>query len=403
MKKLKYIYLTLLFPLFCAGIARAQQVTNYNISDSLKKYRQAYAAAKNDQNLVNLYDMESSYYRRINTDSCLFYAHLALEAAKKSKNKLLEALALSDIEFVLRETGDLAEALDIQFQGLEIARQQKSPFGIGYEMNSIGNTYLDMGDPRTALRYYRASYAIQLNLSGPYFYYTMNELSNMGNAYEKLHRPDSALYYELRLYHDSHFPFDIEPELLGRVGNAYTALGKYYEALHYYRKGLVDAVTAKAPSDGMLIDMQMATLFKKINNADSSIDYAHKAYISAKNLSFRSTELDATRLLADVYAGRSNIDSAYHYQNLAINYNDTLFGAVKFNNIQHVLSDEQQRQQKLLQEQQDQKDRYQLIAEVAIVLFILTVAVLIWRNNLSQRKKKRSIGSAKKSANIPTR
>ena len=110
MNKPRLIYLILFFFLFCAGRISAQQVANYNINDSLKKYRQAYAEAKNDSNLVNLYDMESSYYRRINTDSCLFYAHLALEVAKKSKSKLLEALALSDIEFVLRETGDPGDA-----------------------------------------------------------------------------------------------------------------------------------------------------------------------------------------------------------------------------------------------------------------------------------------------------
>jgi len=395
MNKPKYIYFFLFFFLFCAGRISAQQVANYNINDSLKKYRQAYAGAKNDSNLVNLYDMESSYYRRINTDSCLFYANLALEAAKKSKSKLLEALALSDIEFVLRETGALAEALNIQFQGLEIARQQKSQFGVAYELNSIGNTYLDMGDPRTALRYYRESHTMHLKSSGPYSYWTMNELSNMGNSYEKLDMPDSALYYELKMYHDSHFPFDIEPELLGRLGNAYTALGKYEVALRYYRKGLVDAVTAQAPADGMLINLQMARLFNKVNKADSSIHYARKAFIIAKALSFRGTELDASRLLANLYARKPNIDSAYHYQQLAINYNDTLFGAAKFNKIQHVLSDEQQRQQKLLQEQQDQKERYQLLAEVAVVLFILIVAALIWRNNLSQRKKNRILDEQK--------
>jgi two-component system NtrC family sensor kinase len=391
MKKLKYIYLTILYFLFCAGMVRAQQVTNFNINDSLKKYRQAYAAEKSDLNLVNMYDMESSYYRRINSDSCLFYAHLALNAANKSKNKLLEALALSDVEYILREKGDLAEALNIQFQSLEIARQQKSQFGLAYELNSIGNTYLDMGDPQTALRYYRESYAMHLKSSGPYFYWTMNEQSNIGNAYEKLHKADSALYYELKMYHDSHFPFDIEPELLGRVGNAYTALGKYKVALRYYRKGLVDAVTAKAPADGMLIDLQVAMLFNKMNNADSSIYYARKAYVNAKTLSFRGTELDASRLLADLYASKSNIDSAYYYQHLAINYNDTLFGAVKFNKIQHVLSEEQQRQQKLLQEREDLKNRYQLIGGAAIVLFVLIVAVLIWRNNLSQRKKNKQL------------
>ncbi len=395
MKKLTNIYLTLFFFLVCAGAVKAQQQNNYNVNDSLKKYRQAYALKKNDMNLVNLYDMESSYYRRVNTDSSLLYAHLALNAAKKSKNKLLEALALSDIEFPLRETGDLAGALNVQFQSLEIAKQQKSPFGEGYELNSIGNTYLDMGDPRTALRYYLASHAIHLKFSGANFYWTMNELSNIGETYEKLNKPDSALYYELSMYNNKHFPFDIEPELLGRLGNAYMALGKYEMALHYYRKGLVDAVTAQAPSDGMLIDLQMAKLFNKMNNADSSIYHARKAFVIAKYLSFRGTELDATRLLAHLYEDRHNIDSAFHYKKFCISYNDTLFGTAKFNKIQHILSDEQQRQQKLLREQQEQKDLYQLIAGVTIVLFILIVAILIWRNNLLQRKKNRVLDEQK--------
>jgi len=395
MKKLNYSYLTLLFLLICTGMVKAQQVTNYNLNDSLKKYRQAYAKEKNDVNLVNMYDMESSYYRRINTDSSLFYGNLALDAAKKSKNKLLEALALSDIEFPLRETGDLAEALNIQFQALEIAKQQKSPFGVGYGLNSIGNTYLDMGDARTALKYYRDSHDIQLKISGVNSYWTMNELSNIGNTYENLHMPDSALYYELRMYQNKQFPFDILPELLGRIGNACTDLGRYEEALGYYRKGLVDAVTAQAPSDGMLIDLQVARLFDKINNADSSIYHARKAFVLAKYLSFRGTELDATRLLARLYKGRRNIDSAYHYQQLAISYNDALFGTAKFNKIQHILADEQQRQQKLLREQQEQKELYQLIAGAIVVLFILIVATLIWRNNLLQRKKNRVLDEQK--------
>ena len=388
--------MTIFFVLVCAGTVKAQQENNFNIIDSLKKYHQAYAKEKTDLNLVNLYDMESSYYRRINTDSSLYYAQLTLDVAKKSKNKLLEALALSDIESILRETGDLAEALNIQFQALELAKQQKAPLGVAYELNSIGNTYLDMSDPRTALRYYQASHAILIKSSGVYFYWTMNELSNIGNTYEKLNMPDSALYYELSMYNNKHFPFDIMPELLGRMGNAYMALGKYQVALGYYRKGLVDAVTAKAPADGMLIDLQMAKLFDKVNNADSSIYYAHKAIGMAKALSFRAAILDATRLLADLYQRRPNIDSAYHYQQLAIRYNDTLFGAAKFNKIQHVLLDEQQHQEKLLQEQQAQKDRYRLIAGVAIVVFILVVTVLTWRNNLSQRKKNRILDEQKK-------
>ena len=55
---------------------------------------------------------------------------------------------------------------------------------IGQELNSIGNTYLDMGDPRTGLNYYRQSLAVfqktNLNNWVAVGYWKMNEPSKIG-------------------------------------------------------------------------------------------------------------------------------------------------------------------------------------------------------------------------------
>ncbi|MBS1504810.1 MAG: two-component sensor histidine kinase, partial [Bacteroidetes bacterium] len=96
--------------------------------------------------------------------------------------------------------------------------------------------------------------------------------------------------------------------------------------------------------------------------------------------------LNTSKLLADLY-GKSNTDSAYHYQRISIRLNDSLFGINKFNRIQHILSDEQQRQEKLVQEQQNLSNRYRLIIGVFILLFLLTIAFFMWINYRAQRKK----------------
>jgi two-component system NtrC family sensor kinase len=248
-----------------------------------------------------------------------------------------------------------------------------------------------MGDPRTGLNYYRQSLAVFKKAHSDYWdidYWRMNEPSNMGNAYEKLNMPDSALFYELPLFHTKQFPDDLKPELMGRLGNAYAKLGKYAQALDFYRKGLVRAGPVKTVNDFAIIYYQMANMYdSKLNLPDSAIFYARKALETAKSISMRNIMLSSSQLLGDLYGRHHNIDSAYHYQHMAVLYNDTLFGAAKFNRIQHILSDEQQRQQKLLQEQEDLKNRYQLTGGIAIIAFMLIVALLIWRNNLSQRKK----------------
>jgi two-component system, NtrC family, sensor kinase len=393
MGKQKYGYLILVVLLLCVRMVQAQ---TYNGTDSVKKYRSIYNSNKSDYNLGGLYHFESGYYRGVNADSALYYANLFLDIAKKLKSKVGETLALGDVERALRQSGNLAGALNIELQNLERIKQSGSAFGEGFELNSIGNTYLDMGDPRTALNYYRASHAIFLKRAGTGGYWTLNEFSNIGNAYEKLNMPDSALYYELNMYNNKHFPSDIIPELLGRIGNAYLATGKYQDALNYYRKGLVLAPAgSNSTTDAASIHFHLAKLFNRINNADSSIFYARKAYAITKPTSFRGMVLDASRLLADLYGNRANIDSAYHYQQIAMLYNDSLFGAEKFNHIQKILSGEQQRQQAVLQKQEDLKNRYQLIAGITIIVFVLIVALLIWRNNRKQKHTNLLLGEQK--------
>jgi two-component system NtrC family sensor kinase len=148
-------------------------------------------------------------------------------------------------------------------------------------------------------------------------------------------------------------------------------------------------------NDVALINYQMAKLYLDLNMPDSANYYAHRALNVARSISLSNIILKSSKLLTGIFDTKGEIDSAYRYQQIATRYNDILFGPEKFNRIQQILSDEQQRQQKLLQQQEELKNRYQFIAGVAIVLFILIVAALIWRNNLSQRKKNRILDEQK--------
>lgn len=382
------ILCTLLLATCCIKSIVAQQII---AADSVKYYSARYATTKSDANLFKLYFSKSRFFRRLNNDSSLFYGNAGVSLAKKNHNVAWQLDALANVEYALQQLGNLAEALKLQFEVLALTRQRNVLELEGETLNSIGNTYLDMDDAGTALKYYQLSRDLFKKLvtrhMAQHQYWLYNETSNMGNAYEILNMPDSALFYELKILNSKRFPNDLRAELLSRIGNAYIKLKDYPKALIYYGSGLKFADSLKTSGDIVQIDYQLAKLYDKKGITDSAILYARKGYIKAEPALMRIATLNLSRLLADLYRRRSNVDSAAHYQQLAIQLNDTLFGVKRFNRIQHVLSDEQQRQEKLLQEQEKLTNRYRLIVGSIVMLFLLTVTFLIWVNYRSQRKK----------------
>ena len=379
-------------------------------NDSIKVRFKRFALSKKDgkAKLKLLIDL-SNDYRRYNCDSAVFYSRKALILAKQIGTKDQVAEAEGALEFSLRETGNLAEALNIELHLLDEARSDSTNTAsliYAFELNSIGNTYLEMGAPKTALEYYKRSRNIFLSSPDdagiqitPRYkaagYFKRNEASNIGNAFEVMGQPDSALKYEMAMYHDKLFPPDLMPELLSRLANVKIRLGNDKKAMGLLRQGAALSFVQGTVNDRAAIYYQIAILFNKWGQTDSSLYYAHRSYFTARSISLGKVALKASLLIADLYYKIGSLDSAYNYQGKAIQYKDALFGPDKFNDIQQILSAEQQRQQKLLKEKDELKSHYQLIAAIAIILFILIITTLVWKNNLAQRRKNKILDEQK--------
>ncbi|MFI5158210.1 MAG: ATP-binding protein [Sphingobacteriales bacterium] len=371
---------------FLLAICFAGNAFSQQFYDSIKIHRQQYLKSRrSDSALVLLYLNLSNDYRRNNYDSCFYFGRKAYDLAKKDNLKLGEGFGLSAMEFALRETGDLPQALSIQLKSLDLARSLKNENLEAIELNSIGNTYFEMGNVKTALEYYRRSRVISYFLKDNY--YICNETSNMGNAFEQLNQVDSALNYETRMYNDKTFPADLMPELLYRLGNVYRRLGNDKKALMLYQQGVALSFPVHTVSDRAICYYQIAGLYEKQHRLDSSLVYANKSISSARSISLRKMILSASLLAADIYSKTHRLDSAFFYQQTAMKYNDTLFGVEKFKKIQLVLSDEQRRKQMLLDQQEKLKTRYQVIVAAAVLLLVLVILFVVWRNNRVQKRK----------------
>src|ERR1700748_1588516 len=125
----KSFLLKLLLLLLIPAITVAQK-----LNDSISIHRHQFAVSKKDNNArLYLYLKLSTDYRRNNYDSSIFYGRKGLNLAKQMGFKAGEIQGLIAIEFGIRETGNLAEALNIQLQALDGARELKNEFLEGVE------------------------------------------------------------------------------------------------------------------------------------------------------------------------------------------------------------------------------------------------------------------------------
>ncbi len=212
---------------------------------------------------------------------------------------------------------------------------------------------------------------------------------NLGTAYEKLNLLDSALYFQKEALAapipGSRYAQEV---ILEGLGTIYNKLGNRRQALHYYQQAVQLAFSFGDISNGTRSQYQIAELYYNLNKLDSSFYYAQLSFVNAKKVARRLTLLEASSLLSKLYKAKGSIDSAYHYQQIAMSLKDTLFGAEKFQKLQALNLTEQQRvqqieqrQKEIQQEQERYKNRISTYALLSVVGVFLLLAIILYRNN----------------------
>ena len=135
----------------------------------------------------------SFYYRYVNIDSAIVYGRSAVEFSKKIKFLKGQAKALSDLGLAFRESGDLSQSLELEFQALKIADDNQFINERGLSYRRIGLIYLDLKG--FALAKYYHFMAIRdhssINKKGSLFI----EYSNLSTIYLGINNTDSARFF----------------------------------------------------------------------------------------------------------------------------------------------------------------------------------------------------------------
>lgn len=377
MKRLVFLFV---LTTLCLNI-RAQQKK----LDSLNK---AIVASKDDTTRVMLLNEALKIYLYSKPDSSIILGQQMLNIARAIKFKKGEALALARIGNTYATTGDYPKALSYTLASLKICEELDYKKGIMQELGNISNIYVSEGDYKQAMSY-NWQCLTQAKIMGDKKGIMINAL-NLGDIYDKLSMPDSALKYTRYGLILARQAKDIDniADAFNNLGNTYSKLNRLDTALHYYRLAMPLWKTADDEDGICETTLGMAKIFRQRGMRDSSLYYARRSVTAGIHSGFTIRILDGSQFLTGYFKQQGQLDSAFHYQEVSIAAKDSLYSQQKLKEFQNLAFAERQRQQDIKDKDAAYTAAIRYYMLVAVILFLLVLAFVFWRNNRRNEKAK---------------
>ena len=315
----------------------------------------------------------------------------ALASFKKTGNKEGEGSALNYIGISYQQQGNYQKAIDYCLLGFEIRKEIHDHQGVVFSLINVGNMYLNVGQPETALKFYKQSVAYASDNDMAPFDYSLTQL---GKTYLKLKQYDTAKTYLIRTVNGK---LQVADHIA--AGELYTETNKLDSAIREFNISLKQTpVTNKDVRASALIGLSKVLLKK--GSPGLAMSYAKQAFDIADTLQNKLILANIASVLAQLYKASGEYEEAVKFFELSHSIADSVSGEnyqrkLAFTESKNEIENEQARvtlllRDKELQEQRLKEGRY-LTNFILILLGIFAAAIflsiVIIRNINSKRKK----------------
>lgn len=173
------------------------------------------------------------------------------------------------------------------------------------------------------------------------------------------------------------------------LAEVYLKQNNYIQSLSYYHQSL--NVNLKINNLLLLSGTfnHIAEIKMNINEIDSAIIYSQKALVLAQKTFHKYQITNAYNVLYQSYQLKGNIDSAFTYQSKWISVKDSLFNEQKSKQINKLQDNAQIEKNKIQIEKQKAEiatKNVLLYSFVGVLVFILVVLFILYRNNVEKYK-----------------
>jgi tetratricopeptide (TPR) repeat protein len=329
---------------------------------------------KADSNRVTLLWKLAEQYQSFKPDTALQLAQQALFLAQRIKFTEGESRSLALLATSQYRLGNYPKALNNYMLKLKIEEKRNSPRNYASALSNIGLMYILLEEYPNALAYlYRADSTVEAADRKTKEELKYNITINIGEAYYRMHLPDSAgLYFKkaLALANKTGDQFALGASMLGEANvlalkeNNEEALQYYHPAFIYLNDGLNDEMLCE-------VTLGMAKVYEKLSRKDSAVFFGNLSFSMAEKDKFLSRQLDAANFLSDHFKKLKLYDSAFAYIEQTVALKDSIKGQEKTKEAMIISNNEQLRQVELAEQREREKEiRYQQLQLLVIAIFI---------------------------------
>jgi len=354
------------------------------------------------------------YYQEINRMTALAYFEEMLKLARKTKQKVWEAEALSRNGYVscliqnysgglkfLLLAQNLASKRNLEREMWNPGLLSKKNSAFDARMfilcditNHLGLVHYFSGDYSKALQYHYAVRKLNEILNDDAL--TSLSFLNMGEAFFGLGKLDSAeaSFNQSIYYSDISGYKKYEGLTLYDIGRIYETRNNKEGAKKYYRLSIKTNIETESPDFEGTGYQALADIAKTEGDVDSLFYFSRQALNIYQTINDTLGLISANSSLSAAFDISRQTDSAYHYLKTAIALKDGLNKEGRIKSFQLAGFNEQMK----LEEQKAEQLRtittirtWSFIAGIAVLLF---VSSMIYRNYRRQRKDKHTIEQA---------
>lgn len=253
------------------------------------------------------------------------YAVQAFEISQKINYTEGVALSYQMLGNSFRAQANLSDALHYFLKAMQIADSIHSEQVRADLLGNIGMVYSDMGDYAAAMTHYRQSLSEQIKLKN-----NLREvviLINMGIGYYRMKKADSALYCynqsitKLQSLKNTRMMGDL---LNIHIGDVYSSLGKYDEAMVLFHKAKLSSDTTRHHRNMIHARQSIA----KVLMAKNQLAPAEKELLEcvqlASEVHLNTYSRDAYELLYLCAERQGNSTQSFDYFKKYTNYKDSI-------------------------------------------------------------------------------
>ncbi|MCG2613285.1 ATP-binding protein [Terrimonas sp. NA20] len=408
MKKARqHIYvLFLLMPIWSAGQLNIYwKEPTIAQADSLK---QVLAKTTNDTASMYLNRQLGMHYQEKTRTVSMSYYQAMLGLARKVKQQVWEAEAMSRIGYMYTATYEYAEGLRALSQAQALAEQSGIERGIwkpellqsggdphlarltvfAGAVQHLGILHSFAGDYPRSIAYHQQVRKLNETLQDQ----ALASLSylNTGEAYNGLNKPDSA---KRSFLHSVEYAEKSGHRVY--TGLAYYFIGKICEkegnseeAKKYYRKSYIANIEMESPDFEGMAYQALADMALNSRQIDSSFFYSRKALSIYNVINDTLGLIGANNSLSAAYGSSGQTDSAYYFLKKTLDFKNGLNKEERVKVFQSIGLNEQIKVQELEAAQLRTQTKIRTYSFIGGIIVLLLFSAFFYRNYQRQRKDK---------------